>query len=150
MAKFHISGLTIHQPWTNLIVSGVKKIENRSWKPSEDMIGSYIAIHSGKSFDYIGALMVEREFGIRITEATSSMGAIVAVGRLERIVTHSPDPWFYGPYGWVLTEVTPITPIPCRGSQRLWALPEDVRERVFDAYMAVLSGKQNLKSRLVA
>ncbi len=63
-------------------------------------------------------------------------GAIVAVARLEGVVTRSDDPWFFGPFGWVLGEVTAIEPVPCRGAQRLWALDEDTLRRVRRGYRA--------------
>jgi len=35
--------------------------------------------------------------------------------------------WFTGPYGWVLRDPVALpTPIPCRGAQGLWAVPDDV------------------------
>ncbi len=131
-------------------MSGAKKIENRSWKPPESLINGYVALHAGKCFDYIGAYIVEQRFGIRITEATSDQGAIIAVARIEKVVTQSSDPWFYGPYGWVLSDVTPIAPIACRGAQRLWSLSADLHERVLDAYTTARRQQREVKGQFVS
>ena len=41
--------LTLHQPFANLIVIGVKRYETRSWAPPVALIGRRIAIHAGRS-----------------------------------------------------------------------------------------------------
>ena len=61
-----IVGLTILQPWASLIVAGPKRVENRTWAPSESQLrpGDYIAIHAGKKVDlaqWFGAWGVQRE-----------------------------------------------------------------------------------------
>lgn len=87
------------------------------------------------------------------------LGAIVAVAELIRIVPTEHFVWTDGPllrefptptaqylagprerafgdftpgrYGWVLSDVQALTePIPCRGAQGLWRVPEDVVERI--------------------
>jgi len=48
---------------------------------------------------------------------------------LSGVVTESADPWFVGPFGWVLSDVVVLpAPVPCRGAQGLWEVPADVRE----------------------
>jgi hypothetical protein len=39
-------------------------------------------------------------------------------------------PWFSGPFGWLLTDVVAIEPVPCLGAQGLWLLPPDVERQV--------------------
>lgn len=129
-----ILGLTIHQPWAGLISTGVKNIENRTWKPGYDVIGSYIAIHASQSYQYFDSFIIERRYGIKTTPQESPTGAIVAVARLTEILTDSDDPWFYGPYGLVLTDVVPIQPIPCAGARRLWQLTPHLLQNVRQAY----------------
>lgn len=43
-----MQALTIWQPWASLIVHGFKRIENRTWAPPADLVGTTIAIHAGK------------------------------------------------------------------------------------------------------
>jgi hypothetical protein len=129
--KSQILGLTVHQPWADLISDGYKHIENRSWRPPDHLIGHFIAIHAGKVYDPLAAIIVRQRFGIPVKcDPEIQLGAIVAVARLEAIVTDSEDPWFYGPYGWVLRDITSIEAVPCRGAQRLWSLPRETLHQV--------------------
>lgn len=44
--------LTVKQPWASLIASGIKQVENRTYKPPTTMLGGKrFAIHAGKGFD---------------------------------------------------------------------------------------------------
>lgn len=43
--------ITVHQPWASLIAIGEKNVENRDWHPPDGLLGSWIAIHAGKSYD---------------------------------------------------------------------------------------------------
>ena len=55
--------------------------------------------------------------------------AVVGVAQLVGVETEAPaevDPWWYGPLGWRLGDVTAIEPVPCRGSQGLWEMPDEV------------------------
>ncbi len=61
-----MKAISIRQPWAYLIASGIKDIENRTWKCPEKYIGTRVLIHaSAKTLDwdklinymtYIGAL----------------------------------------------------------------------------------------------
>lgn len=46
--KKELKALSVRQPWAWFIVNGHKDIENRTWKPSEKMIGQTIIIHASK------------------------------------------------------------------------------------------------------
>lgn len=62
-------------------------------------------------------------------ETAVPYGAVVGVARLVAVETEAPaagDPWWYGPLGWRLGDVTPIEPVSCRGAQGLWTMPDDV------------------------
>ena len=122
--------LTVHQPWALMIALGFKTIENREWCPPEDMLGRYIAIHAGQQYDYLGAFSLFNRWGIVCRESNCDKGAIIAVARLVDVVVQSDDPWFQGPYGWVLEDVRFIDPVPCAGNRKLWLVPEAVEEQV--------------------
>lgn len=65
------------------------------------------------------------------------MPGIVAVARLERVITESDSPWFFGPYGFVLADVTVLPePVACKGAQKFWKLPTDVLAQVRNGYRA--------------
>lgn len=138
--KRRIWGLTISQPWAAAIVWGSKRIENREWRVSNSHIGEFIAIHAGKKIDnhwetdhFIWDVMV-CEFG-RDKIVTS---AIVGIAVLDGFVEASDDPWFFGPWGWKLREVTPIKPVRCSGKQGLWSLPPDVLGQVRENHQIAL------------
>lgn len=48
-----MKALTLHQPWATLIALGVKRIETRSWRAPQALIGQRIAIHAGKALTYL-------------------------------------------------------------------------------------------------
>lgn len=107
--------LTLRQPWAHAVVHLGKNIENRTWPPSDGMIGAYIAIHAGSGIDRDGF----EELGLDRAEV--DRGAIVGVARIVRVVTKSSNRWFFGPFGWVLEDIRPLRrPIPCNGMLGLW------------------------------
>lgn len=68
-------------------------------------------------------------------------GAVVAVatyaGAVDRpvVVDGEPDPWFVGPWGWLLEDVVTLPePVPCRGDRWLWQMSGDVLAAVRDGY----------------
>lgn len=124
--------ITIDQPWAALIAIGAKKVENRSWRPPERFIGKTVLIHAGRSYDHLGSFKLKVTKGIDCYAPHMPQQAIVAITRLVGIVTVSDDPWFIGPYGWVLDNVQPIRPVACSGNRGLWCPSKDVQQRVFD------------------
>ena len=43
--------LTLTQPWAGLVVLGIKRIENRSWKPPKELLGRRHAVHASRKVD---------------------------------------------------------------------------------------------------
>jgi hypothetical protein len=145
-----VKALTIKQPWPDCIVCGWKRVENRTWKPPDDIIGTRIAIHAGKQFDHAGHRRLWKVSDVVGPHGVVSFmgwlcftptvhnrarfGAIVATAVVERVTTDGDSPWFTGPYGWVLRDVRSLKdPIPCRGAQGLWTVPEEVAARLMGA-----------------
>lgn len=82
-----MKALSIRPPWADLILSGQKDIENRTWRTN-----------------YRGPLLIHSE------------GAIKGRVDLIDIVSESESPWFTGPWGWVFKNPVRFkTPIKCRG-----------------------------------
>lgn len=159
-----IKGITIRQPWAVWICHRGKRVENRVWPPPQSMVGEYLAIHAGKiesltqdDIDDAKEFVEEREIpsipgtekiwrrrgeGYVLSDETTMpmrecpSGAIVAVAKLVGVTEESPDPWFVGPYGWLLDDVRAIEPVPCRGQQGLWALPPSVLATVCERWLA--------------
>ena len=131
-----MKALTICQPYAHLIAIGDKKVENRTW-PTR--YRGPLAIHAGKSRKMLGATgnvfltFAEPNYGIEV--ADMEFGAVIATAKLVDCLhivgiyegKHDEKyPWLKnhehteGDWCWVLTEVQPIEPIPCSGSQGLW------------------------------
>jgi hypothetical protein len=111
-----MKALSIKQPWAALIVSGIKPVENRSWATS---YRGPLLIHASKRHDH--------EANVRLDATHLVHGAIVGIVDLIDIVTAHPSPYFTGPYGWVLANPRRIEPpIPMRGQQRLFDVPDDL------------------------
>lgn len=120
-----MKALTIRQPWADLIASGEKQIENRTWQT--DYRGP-LAIHAGRTVNWH-----QCPDGYN----PSAVGAVIAVVDLVDIV---PVEQIYlssfaeGPLCWVLKGVVRLPqPITCSGKQSLWELPEDIEREVRNA-----------------
>lgn len=123
--------LSIRQPWPWLILRPdikdaekraalteleIKNIVNRKWSTP---VRGWIGIHAGKKFDREGYDVIKQV----LTEVKLpppqplyyEMGGIVGRACLVDCVTESESPWFFGPYGFVLTRPEPLKFIPCRG-----------------------------------
>lgn len=110
--------LTVKQPWASLIASGVKRIENRTWKPPKTLApGERFAIHAGSGWDKRG----EAHTAARRGELPQ--GRVVCTAIIDRVVTDSTDPFWIGPYGWVLRDIEPAESPPARGGLGLWRMP---------------------------
>jgi hypothetical protein len=129
-----LRALTIHQPWAWAIAHAGKRIENRTWKPPVSLVGSHLAIHAGKVFSDDGELsLILRGFD---PPDTYVRGAIVAVAKVAGWVERSGDPWFVGPIGWELSELRVFEPVPCKGAQGLWLVPDGVLSIVRERWKA--------------
>lgn len=152
-----IRGLTLWRPWAWAVTRGSKRIENRPWWHTS-ILGQYIAIHAGKTWDYDGAKRIIEAH----PEMPGSAGAhplgIVGVARVAEAIDYEAmrdgydgDPgtelpaglswdhhgrWMFGPWCWVLDDVVAIDPVPSRGAQGLWPLPDDVLATVRERWQA--------------
>ena len=123
-----IRGITLYQPMAWAIAAGHKRIENRRWKPWGGV--THLAVHAGQKYDRRYVDFIEG-LGVAVPErAELVFGAVIAVARLAGYVEVSSDPWFTGPYGWLLADVVAVEPIACPGALGLWQLPQAVLERV--------------------
>lgn len=137
-----MKALTLWQPWAWAICHLKKDVENRAWRPPDNLIGKRLAIHAGKRLDEQAAS------DIRVMVRASSMlglpdvphefthGAIVATVRLAGFFDPENEPvgWHNkGSYGWFLDELIVLPePVPCRGAQGLWNVPQDVLDKIRD------------------
>ena len=123
-----MKALTICQPYAELIMRGVKVIENRSWPTS---YRGPLLIHAGKSREWMSP-------GDETVYPGMAFGAIVGrvtmtdCRRLEQLPDALRDhPHANGPWCFVLTAVQRFErPTPYRGAQGLWDV-DDLRVREF-------------------
>lgn len=159
-------GLTLIRPWSDAIVHGPKRVENRPWCPPRSMLGARIALHAGKKYatdltagsippSWIprppaetpqGIVGVARLVGfLDLREGNygqqnwrmSEAHSAASLQTLEVLHTLDRDPWWCGPVGWLLDEVQALPePIPCKGMLGLWTLPTDIEQRVLSQLSA--------------
>lgn len=135
-APISIRGLTLWQPMAWAISDFSKRIENRPWPPWKGV--THVAIHAGRRYDRDHAAQIREVFGVEVPGPNDlPRGAIVAVARLAGLVEVSEDPWFSGPYGWVLDDVEKLPEsIPCKGALGLWRLARPVEGHLADMLAA--------------
>ena len=135
-AKGRVVGLSIRQPWVELILSGRKSIEVRTWKTKHR---GTLWLHAGQRIEATACS----------AHSVQSKGLVVAslVGCAELVdcIEFNRETWtslqpahlnlisFDKPYfGWVLRNVRRVEPIPFRGSLGLMTIPaETFRGRAF-------------------
>ncbi|OGC44459.1 hypothetical protein A2V54_00360 [candidate division WWE3 bacterium RBG_19FT_COMBO_53_11] len=125
MNELLLWALSVRQPWTNLIVWGLKDIEIRTWVTN---YRGLLLIHAGATLDRFGM--------VRFPMATIPMGAIIGSVKLVDIVRFTRRTWKeWGDrhldigrfptdrelYGWILEDPRPFAkPIPYKGLQKLF------------------------------
>lgn len=158
-----LDALSIRQPWAWAVAKGIKPLENRSARLAEHArrreLGRHVAIHAGKAYDdqvgvrafqgiirrpEIAAEVLRVHGDEELTLSMMPRGAIVAVGRLVRVVFEADElrplelPWWADAGGGlVFAEMVEIEPVPCAGQLGFWSvrngLLELVRQRWHEA-----------------
>lgn len=127
-----MKALSIMQPWAQLIVDGIKPVENRTWPTT--FRGSFL-IHAGKKFDFEGYIWLVNNWykhGLPLSvgdlfdhkkENDFPRGGIIGQAEIVDCVTSHPSPFFSGPYGFVIANAKPIEPRPLRGMLGFFEVP---------------------------
>lgn len=137
--------ISLWQPWASAIAIGAKKIETRGWSTK---YRGPLAIHAAKTKDHLGfaerpELMMSLAAGFFLNESKITLpyvfplGAIVATCTLEdcidvKYLNEISDEerlwgnYDKGRYGWMLSNVRWIEPIPFRGAQGFFIVPDSV------------------------
>lgn len=114
-----IYAITIQHPHLWCILHATKRIENRTWRPPERVLGERVYLHSSKSFDHAGAEFC-RQQGVELPDKYH-FGCIEGSAVVSGFVETSNDPWFQGPVGWKLEDVRLLKiPLPHRGQLGVW------------------------------
>lgn len=128
-----VLALSIRQPWLWAIMHLGKNVENRTW-PTR--YRGRICLHAArgmtlKEFDHALDLIDQiRPLGevgtiARRDDCTWSIrherrGGIVATARLKWCISHHDSPWFFGPYGFELEDIQPVSFVEVKGSRGLF------------------------------
>ena len=121
----HALCLSVRQPWANLLVAGIKDVENRTWKLSKKFLGRRIQIHASKKFDAGAEAWIAERFGASPEFATiqkivraskNTVGGIVGSVVFEDASMKSESLWAQGPWYFrvragsaVVCEIVPMT-----------------------------------------
>ena len=113
--------LTIRQPWSSLIVAGIKDVENRSWRTNHR---GPLLIHAGTGRDPVEGWRVKEVARLADIPRGTLIGLVDVVG----CVNDSPSRWARpAQWHWELANARPLRrPIPLRG--RLGLFDVDVDE----------------------
>lgn len=138
--------ISLWQPWATFIALGLKQYETRSWKPSPSAIGQPLLIHAAKrkmtAEEIQFVIDLRSKFGSIIPhpkESNFPLGALVAKAKLNRVLDS--DHAFkiipsalelelgnYEPnrFAWHLSDLEKLEPIPFKGSQGFFIVPDEV------------------------
>lgn len=126
--------LTILQPWAWCVVQGHKPVENRTVRTS---FRGWFLIHAGKTneshFHSTSHCinLVRSKHGIECPSvAMLEFGSFIGIVELHEVVTALSDPWFKGPYGYMVRGALSFKAIPCRGNVGFWRVPPKVIEKL--------------------
>lgn len=136
-----MKALTLWEPWAAVVASGLKRIENRPWEPPASFYGERFAIHAGKRYDKPAAKILKQltlpsdppkpDMVSMAVLATARFGGVVTSAEEAEEVGENQARWFFGPFGWVLYDIRQLVePIPCRGHQKLWNLPDKIEAQI--------------------
>lgn len=137
-----LRALTIYQPWAWAIAAGMKDVENRPgplWR-----YRGPLAIHAGKVGDVNGwtdpriraAIASHGQCGpipalFEARMAVLAVADLIDVHRMDVDCCTSVWRQTHGGVHLVLGNVRALPePVPCKGAQGMWFLPEDVEARV--------------------
>lgn len=122
-----IKCLTLRQPWAWAVVTGLKDVENRSWKTE---YRGPLLIHAAKGKPEKWAYdAMSKALGRKIP-ALDEMVRGAVVGRVNVIdcVTKYKSGFFFGPYGFVLDDAVEFkTPIDCLGRLGFFTLSQALK-----------------------
>jgi hypothetical protein len=115
-----LPALSVRQPWSWLIVSGQKDIENR---PGRTHYRGPLLIHAGLSLDSYTEDNIDwlnKNFGVEIPMELDT-GGIVGIVDVVDCVEHHKSRWFNkGNFGWVMANPRRLNFRPCKGALGLF------------------------------
>jgi ASCH domain len=137
--KLPAKAISLKQPWAWLVVNGHKLIENRSWPTP---FRGRVLIHASKSWDsdnfpfsHAGQFQlnrVELPYPNHMPDRVEYYltGGIVGEVTITGCVKENDDPWFFGPFGFLLKDARSLPFVPCRGALQIFDVPENIRWQI--------------------
>jgi ASCH domain-containing protein len=117
--------ISIKQPWAQLIASGAKDIENRTW-PTRYR-GSLL-IHASQRADDVTSDEIERRFGVRLPPVLP-LGGVVGITEIVDCVKPHPSKWYANSHwAFVLEHSTALPFIHWKGQLGIRDAPETLLE----------------------
>lgn len=127
---------TLKHPWPYAFLRLGKDVENRGWKPASRHSRTRLALHGGvyprgrhwdeaqRDLEWIqarGLAPADLNLADAIVEGLCATAYYAGVVHRDSAAELTRSPWFSGPWGWDLRELTPFEqPIPCQGALGLW------------------------------
>ncbi len=133
-----MKALSLWQPWASAIAIGEKRVETRHW--STNYRGPLL-IHAAKRKTDVADEIEDLDLDMDLT--TLPFGALVAIARLvdcrctDGLAVSDRESmlgnYSTGRFGWMLEDIRAFSdPIPYRGAQGLFNVPNDVVFRVIE------------------
>jgi DNA polymerase III epsilon subunit family exonuclease len=122
-----MEAITLTRPLGDSIINGRCRIINQFNPPPERIIGEFIAIHSGRTYNYQHAKIM-RDKGLHAPPPKDSCkSGIIGVAKVAGHVTDGTNPWFKrGMFGWTIEDVSGFPAIDIPGQPGVWTVPEQV------------------------
>jgi hypothetical protein len=111
--------LTIRQPFAELIIRGIKDVENRTWQTN---YRGPLLIHAGLARPGKD-LLRDIEDHCKIELPSLQYGGIIGQVTLLDCVEDHPSEWFCGPFAFVLATPRRLPFMPCRGRLGFFDFP---------------------------
>lgn len=133
-----MKAITIYHPWANWIKNGYKTIEVRTHDRLRNLVGKRIVIHAAKKFD-VFAWKIAGEFAPNVSADVYDEGAIICTAFVydhRRLDNRGRDsncacfPVGFNLYGIFLRDIKKIKPVPFKGKQGIFNVPDDLIEYI--------------------
>lgn len=141
-----LPAITIWQPWASLLAERIKRIESRRHDRFKGLVGEWVALHAGKTYDKDADFGLTREARRWILDHRFDLprGRVVAVAKAveHRVLTDGDQADMAlldspaGLYGLIFDPILKLPYAPeARGAQGIWRWtpPSDVLDSIREA-----------------
>lgn len=151
-----MKALSIWQPWASLLMANIKEHETRGWPPPRSLLGERIAVHASKTRNGVDLFAASMGSPICVeTQAAQAIGfsdparplpfgcilgtAVLSYAmKIDSVYASVQSArelalgdWTPGRWAWCFVDHRPLAaPIPYRGQQGIFDLPDSVLEGV--------------------